>query len=87
MEKVKDNDFWDKPADLSGFTIEEIKVRYALYILIIEQGCIPKMDYVNQYASEHSMEYLQNKIANIKNGKTPVEMVRKMLDAINNRIQ
>jgi hypothetical protein len=33
------------------------------------------------------MEYLQNKIANIKNGKTPVEMVRKMLDAINNRIQ
>ncbi len=87
MEEDKKHDFWDKPADLSEFTTEEIKVRYALYILIIEHGYLPKMDYVNQYASEHSMEYLQNKISNLKNGKTPIEMIQKLLDSLSNQIQ
>lgn len=87
MDKDKEMDFWDKPADLSGFTVEEIKDRYALYILIVENGCTPKMDYVKQYASEHSLEFLQNKISHLKNGKSPIEMLQKLIDGLTVKVQ
>lgn len=76
-----------EPADLSGFTTEEIKQMYSLYVMMITYGYIPKMDIVNEYAKNHTITELEDFIINIKKNTNQRKLYDMIIDAINARVQ
>ena len=72
-----------EPADLSEFTVEEIKNIYSLYIMMITYGYVPKIDLVEEYAKNHTMKELEDSIIDIKKNMNQRKIYDSIVDAIN----